>query len=280
METVAILGVGLIGGSFALALKRAGFSGRILGVSSPATLKQALDLGAIDEGLPIQDALARADLVFMAQPIGRILTDLPRVDMLASPGALITDVGSTKVRIVQRAKETIRRAKFLGGHPLAGSEARGVAAASADLFAGRTWFLTPVENADLTPASGFLNWIRKIGAVPTPISPSDHDRLVAHTSHLPQLAATALACALSRQLAGIDPTLAAGPGLLDSTRLAMSSFDVWGDIVATNQEQIERALAWYIQELQDIRRKLGYDTLRKEFEDASMYAKRLRKIKE
>src|SRR5437588_5108454 len=129
MQTVAIVGVGLIGGSFGLALKKAGFSGTIVGVSSEATLRVALDRGAIDEAAPLADAARGADLIYLAQPIGRILDTLHHLDTAVNSGTLITDAGSTKAAIVTAARKQIRRATFLGGHPMAGKEKRGVAAA-------------------------------------------------------------------------------------------------------------------------------------------------------
>lgn len=259
METVAVVGVGLIGGSFALGLRKAGFAGRILGVSSEATLRRALDREVVDEGCALETALARADLVYLAQPIGRILELIPTLDDLVRPGVLITDAGSTKQRIVKLALESIRRARFLGGHPLAGKEKRGVAAADPDLFRGRTYFLTPLDFADLetSPAREFVEWIRRLGAVPCPVSAEDHDRMVAATSHLAQLASTALACTVADLLQPSEAARAAGPGLLDTTRLALSPYEIWSDILATNPGEIDRALAAYIAQLEQFRRNLG-----------------------
>ncbi|MGH9659460.1 MAG: prephenate dehydrogenase, partial [Bryobacteraceae bacterium] len=134
MNTVAIVGVGLIGGSFGLALKKAGFAGRILGVSSERALADGLERGAIDESAPLEDAARRADLIFLAQAVGRILDTLRKLDPLVRPGALVTDAGSTKSAIVAAAREHVRACQFVGGHPLAGKERRGAAAADPDLF--------------------------------------------------------------------------------------------------------------------------------------------------
>ncbi len=149
MKTVAIFGVGLIGGSFALALRKAGFSGRILGVSSPATLQRALDLRVIDEGAPAREAAQAADLIYLSQPILRILEILPDLNDWVQPQALVTDAGSTKSTIVARATSAISRCQFLGGHPMAGREQRGVEAAEARLFEGRPYVLTPRSQAEL-----------------------------------------------------------------------------------------------------------------------------------
>src|SRR5450755_4043809 len=134
MDTVAIIGVGLIGGSFGLALKQAGFRGTILGVSSEATIRAAIERGAIDRGATLEQAARAADLLYLAQPIGRILDTLHHLDPLVRPEALITDAGSTKHAIVTAAQKLVHRCQFLGGHPLAGKEKRGAAEADADLF--------------------------------------------------------------------------------------------------------------------------------------------------
>lgn len=278
MNTVAIVGVGLIGGSFALALRKAGFAGRILGVSSPAATAAALERGVIDEAAPLERAASEADLIYLAQPIRRILETLTQLDAWLRPEALVTDAGSTKARIVETARKHIRKAQFLGGHPMAGKEKRGVEIADADLFAGRTYVLTPDGPMDLeTPAAEqFLEWIRRIGGVPVVLEPAEHDRVVSLTSHLPQLASTALAAALARMLAADRHRAVAGPGLLDMTRLAMSSHEIWRDILETNREPIEHALDAYIEELKQLRASLVSERTAGEFELAGDFASKIR----
>jgi len=277
METVAIVGVGLIGGSFGLALKRAGFRGSIFGASSHTTIAAAMKRGAIDEGLPLPDAAARADVVYLAQPIGRILDALRHLDGMVRPGTLITDAGSTKSSIVAAARLHLRRAVFLGGHPMAGKEKRGVAEADADLFRGRTYVLTPEDGQalDAPLVSEFVEWIRRIGATPVVMNAAEHDRVVSFTSHLPQLAATALAATVAEN-AG-DKLAVAGPGLKDTTRLALSSFELWRDILATNSGPIEQALAAYISKLEHLRDNLRTREIEGEFEIAAALAATLRK---
>ena len=277
MQTVAIVGVGLIGGSFGLALKKAGVGGTILGVSAPSTIEAALKRGAIDEGLPLAEAAARADLIYLAQPIGRILGTLRKIDDFVRPGTLITDAGSTKGAIVAAARLHLRRAMFLGGHPMAGKEKRGVAEADADLFRGRTYVLTPEDSKTLeAPAiDEFLKWIRAIGALPVMLNAVEHDRIVSFTSHLPQLVATALAATVAEN-AG-DNLSVAGPGLRDSTRLALSSFELWRDILATNSGPIKEALTAYISKLEHLRDNLRTREIEGEFEIAAALAATLRK---
>lgn len=277
MDTVAIFGVGLIGGSFALALKSEGFKGTIIGVSSPATIAAASKVGAIDEALPAEEAARRADLIYLAQPISRILETLPGLNTWVRENTLVTDAGSTKSAIVARAAATLSRCQFLGGHPMAGKERRGVESADPDLFRGRRYVLTPSDGAELrSPAAAqFLDWLRRIGAEILITSPAVHDEVVAYTSHLPQLTATALAFCLASHFAGNVPPLW-GPGLVDSTRLALSHFDIWGDILATNHSAIDSALAGYIQQLEDFRRQLLSGEMRYYFEGAAGLARTVR----
>jgi len=150
----------------------------------------------------------RRDLVYLAQPIQRIVETLARLGDAVRPGCLVTDAGSTKTRIVEQGRRSIRRGQFLGGHPMAGKEKRGAAEADADLFVGRTYLLTPVDPAQLeTPAAReFIEWIRAIGASVLTMTPEEHDRVVAHTSHLPQLVSTALATTLASGITERGPS--------------------------------------------------------------------------
>lgn len=277
MKTVAIIGTGLIGASFGLALRKAGFRGEILGVSSAAAIADAVAAGAIDRGATLAEAVPQADVVFLSQTIGRILDSVRHLDTLVKPGALVTDAGSTKCEIVDTARQCIGRCQFLGGHPMAGKEKRGAGAADGELFAGRPWVLTPDEASELeTPAAReFRGWLEKIGARILVMDSDEHDRVVSLTSHLPQLASTALAAALEERLPAAE-SLPAGPGLMDATRLALSSYDLWRDILATNPGHIERALGAYIQELEHIRENLRTRQLQEEFQRAASFAGRLR----
>jgi prephenate dehydrogenase len=275
MNTVAVFGVGLIGGSFALALRQAGFSGKIIGVSSPETIRKAVELGVIDEGLSAEQAARSADLIYLAQPILGIVEILPQLDPWVRPDALVTDAGSTKGTIVERAG-ALKRCQFLGGHPMAGREKRGVEAAEAGLFQGRPYVLTPHSEAELqTPlVREFLAWIEKIGAMPVILSPAEHDQIVAFTSHLPQLASTGLAALLEGRAEPKSGVF--GPALLDSTRLALSSFDIWGDILGTNRDSIRIALRSYIAQLEEFSQVLEAGSLEQHFRRAAKFASQLR----
>lgn len=275
MNTVAIVGTGLIGSSFGLALRQAGFDGAIVGVSSEKALAAAKARGAIDRGASLAEAAAEADLVFLSQTIGRILDTIRHLDPLLKPGALVTDAGSTKCEIVDIARQSITRAQFLGGHPMAGKESRGPESADGGLFRGKTWVLTPDEPAELETAAAraFRGWLERIGAKTVVLDADEHDRIVARTSHLPQLASTALAAVV----AGAPHFEVSGSGLADMTRLALSSYDLWRDILATNSDHIGKALAEYIQELEHIRENLRTRQLQEEFERGAGLAQKVRR---
>lgn len=274
MQTVAIAGVGLIGGSFGLALRKAGFTGRIVGVSSPATIEKAKQLGAIDEGAPLDTAVAQADLVYLAQPIGIILEVIPKLAGLLKPGALVTDAGSTKLRIVETARASLQKDQFLGGHPMAGKAERGVAVAEANLFEGRPYVLAGPPRSPV--AEEFRQWLDRIGAQVVFLDPRLHDELVAAASHVPQLLSTALAASLGRNALAESIAGIAGPGLIDMTRLAGSDYGLWRDILETNAAAIGPALDKVIAELQQVRQHLDPPDLEEPFRTANRLARGLR----
>jgi prephenate dehydrogenase len=266
-RVVTIAGVGLIGGSFALALRKAGFDGRIIGVSSPATIEAALVRGAIDEALPLAEAARQSDVVFLAQPIENILATIGIVDAFVRPGTLITDAGSTKLAIVERARATIHRGRFIGGHPMAGKEARGVEAADAELFRGRNYVLTGTDAVLET-------WLGKMGARLVHLEPAEHDRRVALVSHLPQLLSTALAALIAESP---EAARVAGPAAADLTRLALSPYEIWRDIFSTNTAEIDRALGAAIAQLETLRADLlSRPDMQAVFERAARAASELR----
>ena len=257
-------------------MRKAGFRGRIIGVSSPRTTEEALRLGVIDEALPIEEAAPRSDLIYLAQPISRILRILETLDEHLKPGSLVTDAGSTKRAIAAAARARIRRAEFLGGHPMAGKESRGVGAGEAELFAGRPYVLTPKDGKLSELGESFRDWVVRIGARPLTMTPARHDRLVALVSHLPQLSSTALAATLDADADREWFPQVAGPGLLDNTRLALSAYEIWSDIIATNGDEIERALDIYIRRLAALRESLSGGGLEREFSAGERMAAELR----
>ena len=278
IQTVTIVGVGLIGGSFGLALRAHGFGGRILGVSSPRTLEEALALGAVDSAGPLEEAVSAADLVYLAQPVDRILDLLPQVRRFVQPHALVTDCGSTKEAIVARAGEVFDKAPwFVGGHPMAGKEGRGVQLAEPELFRGCTYVLTPFDG--VLPkgpvVESFVNWLEKIGCRIKLCSAAEHDRIVTWTSHLPQLVSTALASCVDENLKQQQDLEVAGPALRDMTRLGESSYDIWKDIVSTNRGNLVEGLSTYIQSLEDCRKKLGTEELAQYFDRAQKLRRKM-----
>jgi prephenate dehydrogenase len=264
---LTVAGVGLIGGSFALALRQAGFKGKIIGVSSPATIEAATERGVIDEALPLAEAAAQSDVIYLAQPIERILETLSAIDGMVRPGTLITDAGSTKRAIVERARETIHRGRFVGGHPMAGKEVRGVAAADADLFRTRPYVLTATDPE-------LERWIEKIGARIVKLDAAEHDRLVALVSHLPQLLSTTLASLIADHP---EAARIAGPAAADLTRLAHSPYDIWRDIFSTNTAEIDGVLADAIAQLHTLRENLlSQPEMKATFARAAQAASQLR----
>ncbi|MBI3667126.1 MAG: prephenate dehydrogenase/arogenate dehydrogenase family protein [Acidobacteria bacterium] len=268
MQTVTIVGVGLIGGSFALGLRRCGFRGRLIGVDPGPSLSTALARGVVDESLPLEQAVPQSDLIYLAIPIGRILELLPTVAPLVRPTALVTDAGSTKGEIVMEADRLFTNgAVFLGGHPMAGKAERGVEAAEPNLFRGATYVLTPAEDSlpSAAPVEEFCRWLERLGARLLVMPAQAHDRIVAFTSHLPQMASTALASVVLEQMSSPDSWKVAGSGLRDTTRLAASAYDLWRDICLTNTKNIDRALTAYIQKLEHLRENLRQRALEEDF---------------
>lgn len=275
MNTVAIIGVGLIGGSFGLALRKTGFSGEILGVSSASALAAGIHAGAISRMATLEEA-AVADLIYLAQPVNRILATLAHLGPLVSAHSLITDAGSTKAAIVRQAREHVTRATFLGGHPLAGKEQRGAEAADPDLFRNRPYVLTPVKGSQKGHVEEkFRDWLNKIGAQIVDMPPEEHDHIVALTSHLPQMLSTALANTLAgergREIGNIF-----GPGLIDMTRLALSSPELWESIVSSNKSEILAAMDTFAACFQSVRQAVEEADITRWFVSGATLAATLR----
>ena len=252
---VAIAGIGLIGGSIALAIRDRWPSAHIVGIDTPSVLTHARTSGAIDDGLPSMAALDAADLVVLAAPVrqnARLLTQLPE---RVAHEALLTDVGGTKRDIVGAARRLPSGARFIGGHPIGGAERGGFGFARRDLFENRPWILTPVPGTDAGALSALRSFVTALGARPVVMEPEEHDRVMAFVSHLPQLAASALMDTVGGAVAR-DGLAVAGRGLADTTRLASSPADVWRDICATNADAISGALDLLIDRLNDLRADL------------------------
>ena len=281
---MAIVGLGLLGGSLGLALKKAGFNGRIVGYARrDETRQQALTTGAIDEGFSdVNKAVHGADLVILATPVAVILDHLPRLHPHVSPEALVTDVGSTKRRICGLAAEYYTQGPlFLGGHPMAGKERSGLENADAGLFANARYVLTPIKPEDLNDhrVQAFRALVTAIGARPLTTDPVTHDRAVAYLSHLPQLLSSGLASLIDEKCVAENLILdVAASGFRDVTRLADSPYSVWRDICLTNTENIQLALDALIQKLESIKAHLSDRDLEREFEAAHKLRDKLREM--
>ena len=280
---VTILGTGLIGGSFGLALRKYTTNVCVSGWDRPEIVRAAQSRAAIDQSFSgeLAPALESSDLIYIALPIAATIDLLPEIARRAPPHALITDACSTKVRITQAASQHFSSENgplFLGGHPMAGRELSGIAHAEADLFRGNTYALVGDSPARENPrVSAFVKILEKIGARPLWLGAPQHDYAVGLASHLPQLAAVALAGFLYDRLDenGLPITLA-GPGLRDSLRLAGSSYATWRDIVLTNQEVLSAALDLFARRLDDLRERLASRELEADFDAANELYKLLR----
>jgi len=285
ISRVTILGTGLIGGSFGLALRKYTTNMHVSGWDRTEIIGEAHARGAIDAPFfgDLAPALQNADLIYIALPIAATLDLLPEIARLAPAHALVTDACSTKARLSQSADELFPADKgslFLGGHPMAGRELSGIAHADADLFRGNTYALIGASSAQEDPrVSAFVRILEKIGARPLWLGAPQHDYAVGLASHLPQLAAVALAGFLYDRLDenGLPITLA-GPGLRDSLRLAGSPYSTWRDIVLTNQDVLSAALDLLARRLDDLRERLASRDLEADFDAANELYKLLRSL--
>lgn len=311
INRVSILGTGLIGGSFALALRKYTEGIHITAWDRPDTVARAKELGAADEIFSgeLKPAIHNAGLIYVALPISTTLDVLPEIARHSSQHVLVTDACSTKARIVRAAEELFPPSDdklFLGGHPMAGKESSGIANADANLFRDTTYALigensshvgvevepesspgaapVPPPPARLARAlkedprvAAFLKIITKIGARPLWLGAQQHDYAVGLASHLPQLAAVALASFLYDHLDenGL-PIALAGPGLRDSLRLAGSPYSTWRDIVLTNREVLSAGLDLFARRLDELRDKLASRELEADFDAANELYKLLR----
>lgn len=281
---VSIIGLGLVGGSWGLALRKRGFAGSIAGSDRADVVKRALAAGILDEGSEAPAAAVRgADLVILAAPVGAILDLLPRLKSAVPPAALVTDVGSTKRLVCQRARELFDDAPlFLGGHPLAGKEVSSLENADAALFEGARYALTPLTPDHLNDrrVKAFSALVEALGAKPFLCDASAHDRAVAYLSHLPQLLSTSLSSLIADQSAeDFLPLELAASGFRDVTRLAESPYGVWRDICLTNIENIQAALELLIEKLETVKLHLSDRELEREFKQAAKLRERLRHLK-
>ena len=287
IRQITIIGTGLIGGSLGLALRKAKFPGRIIGCDREAILEKARNCGAVDAGFSDPgDAVRGSQVVVLATPVLAIVDLIERVGPVLPEKALLTDVGSTKTAVAERATHVFGKnvsKKFLAGHPMAGKELCGVEFADADLFHKAVWFLAPLPEQNLNEGifAEFIGWIDQIGARVAMLPADEHDRLCAWISHLPQMISTALAGALVEEFGPEAPLLqTGGRALQEMTRISASPYSMWRDIAISNKKNLEDALWKLEQHLAHIRENLATRQLAEEFELAHALRKSVPKKRE
>ena len=251
LETVTIIGLGLLGGSLGLAINRAYPNVKRIGYSHrPATRRKALQLGVVDRVCDhLGQAVRQGQLIILATPIGAFENLMEQMAPALTPATLVTDVGSTKVLPTQWAKKLLpKHVEYLGSHPIAGSEQRGVEFARADLFDNAGCIITPTAANSKQTRSFLLRFWNKLQMKTSSMTPAQHDRLMARISHLPHLLAAALV-----NCSDTDQLLFAAKLFLDTTRIASGPPDIWRDILMCNAKNTESAINRFIKELTRIR---------------------------
>ena len=256
---VAIVGVGLIGGSIALAVKRRWPKVHVTAIDRKDVVDTALAMGAADAGGDNPGYARKAEVVVLAAPVLQNVATVRTLGSYLPEPALVTDVGSTKRAIADAAAHLPAHLHFIGGHPLAGAAVGGLRAARPDLFDDRPWILTETDRKDARLLTALTSFVSGLRAVPKRLDAIEHDRLLAYISHLPQLAVSALMHVVGDK-AGADGLGMAGRGLRDTTRLATSPAQTWRDIVSTNSDNIALAIDDLIAALQQF--KASADTTR------------------
>ncbi|MFH1759796.1 MAG: prephenate dehydrogenase/arogenate dehydrogenase family protein [bacterium] len=276
-EKITLVGMGLLAGSLAAMLKRKGYSGNIVGVSRKNTIDQASAMGLISEGYEYHElskGVHKSDLVILCTPINNIIElikELGANPQWLKPGCLITDIGSTKADITDTVKKHINSSiYFIGGHPMAGSEKRGINNLDPFLYENSICVLTPCINTPQDKIDELSSFWTSLGAKVKIMGAHTHDRIAAAISHLPQILAVSLVNMIGKlnQRDNNYLTLAAG-GFRDMTRIASSGYAMWGDIFSTNKTELRHAISSYIEKLSEIQQNLENDCLQPEFENAA-----------
>ena len=278
---IAIVGLGLIGGSIALGVRERWSSTMITAVDRPPVLAHASSSGAIDRAANGVADLGPVDLIILAAPVRQNVQLLTQVMALRAQGAIVTDVGGTKRDIVAAAAELPSgTTAFVGGHPIGGAERGGFGFARPDLFRGKPWIFTPVNAASGPAVERLSQFVRGLGARPATMNAEDHDRVMAYVSHLPQLATSVLMDVVGRA-ASSDGLRFAGRGLTDSTRLASSPASVWREVCAANADDIGPAIDALIARLSELRADLQSGrTVDDVFDEAARWRAELMKGRE
>ncbi len=250
---ISIIGLGLMGASLAMALRKRGYAGRLVAYArKEETRREALERGMVDEAHDDPDSAVKdASMVVLCAPI-RACADLAAdIAPVLKPETLVTDVGSTKGWICRQMAGILRQGTFVGSHPIAGSEKQGLQAASADLYEGALTVMTSLPGVPEQALERVTNLWESAGSRTCRMAPDDHDRLLARTSHLPHVAAAALARAIGRDRAG-EVGAFCGTGFYDSTRVASGSIDMWNDILRTNAPAVAEELRAFKTEVEQV----------------------------
>ncbi len=271
-QRITIIGVGLIGGSFALAIKRRFPATHIIGCDKPAVLKRAKQRNVIDEGITsVARAVVHADLIILATPASSILSLIPKISSHISPDAIITDVGSVKQIITELAEMFFPKGNFIGGHPMTGAEFSGIDAAHPLLFQNAVYLLTPTRTTNKKHFVRLSQFLKALDTRVMQLPAAEHDSTIAALSHLPQLAAVALMNTAGNKHRTASKRLALGAGgFRDMTRIASSPYTFWDDILKLNRQEIRKALKLYIKVLSWYERSLSSRsaTLKNEFQSS------------
>jgi len=273
---ISIIGVGLIGGSLGLALKEKNPNFKIAGIDKQEIIEKAITRGAIDKGtVNLEEGIKEADIVIIATPVKTILNILTQINPFLKKGCIVTDTGSTKKQIIERANKVLSKdAFFIGGHPMAGSEEYGIDSADSHLFQDKTYILTPTKKSNLIAIEKISSLIKMIGANRLILDHLEHDRIVGAVSHLPQIMSVSLMNMigeLAQKENNNNYFKAIGEGFKDMTRIALSSCKIWEDICDTNKEAILEMIQEFKQYLNLIEDKLinHPEGLKEEFQKAS-----------
>ena len=271
-KNVAIIGVGLIGGSFGLSLRKTGFNGKITGTGRRKEhLILAKKLKAIDEYCTApEDGVKNADLILLATPVGEFPAVVEKIRTHIKKGAIVTDVGSVKAGVVKKLEPLMPEGvNFVGGHPIAGKECSGVEAASSDLFSKKRCIITPGANTDKTALEKIIRLWNALGSETIIMSPEEHDTIFAAVSHMPHVAAYVLINAIMELRENILSH--GGRGLRDMTRIALSPPELWKDICSYNRENILKSLDQFLTSFLHVKKLIensDWDKLEKEFQKA------------
>ena len=268
-DKIAIVGLGLIGGSIALGARQTWPNGLVIGIDDKDVLERAMVHHAIDVAADDPVVMAEADLVILAAPVRQNIELLADLAKHVTGQAVVTDVGSTKREVVEAARDLPARLTFIGGHPLGGAPVGGIDHARPDLFCGRPWLFTPTSDRTGAALEALQQFVGALGAEAHVMTTVEHDRLFAYLSHLPQLVASTLMHVVG-DAAGERGLALAGRGLAQATRLASSPAGIWRDICATNADEIGPALDDLIAVLREIREGLDTtDAIDRVFESAA-----------